>query len=190
MDWSIRPATADDGTAIVAVQTAAWQTAYEGLLPADRLRALSEPERQERAAEMWGRRGGVHTSEFGLLVAEVDGVVSGFAATSPAADDATADQRVCELNVFHVHPAQWGTGLATALMTETKRWMRDGEYDRALLWTLRDAGRARRFYEREGWTHDGHTQTVLAKPLWSDLEIPQVRYVTVITVPTPGESGE
>lgn len=177
MGWHIRPATSGDGAAIVAVQTTAWQTAYAGLLPADRLAALGEPERQERGAEMWGRRGSSHGRGSGLLVAEVEGVVSAFAATSPA-EDAELGPSVCELNVFHVHPDQWGTGLATALMTATISWMHDLSYRCALLWTLRDAGRARRFYEREGWIHDGHTQTELGKSLWRDLDIPQVRYVT------------
>ena len=101
MDWHIRPATSGDGAAIVAVQTSAWQTAYAGLLPADRLIALGEPDRQERSAEMWRRRGGSHGRGSGLLVVEVDGVVSGFAATSPAAESGPS---VCELNVFGPDP--------------------------------------------------------------------------------------
>jgi len=175
VDWQIRPARSSDGAAIVAVQTAAWQKAYAGLLPADRLAALGEPERQERSAEMWGGRGSQGRGS-GLLVAEVEGLVSGFAATSPGEENDL--RRVCELNVFHLHPDQWGTGLATALMTAVMTWMHEAKYRRARLWTLRDAGRARRFYEREGWVHDGQTQTELGKPLWHDLEIPQVRYVT------------
>jgi GNAT superfamily N-acetyltransferase len=177
MGWHIRPAGSGDGAAIVAVQTAAWQTAYVAVLPADRLAALGEPERQSRSAEMWGRRGGSDARDSALLVAEVDGVVSGFAATSTA-EGTEFDRPTCELNVFHIHPGQWGTGLAIELMKATFNWMHDANFERALLWTLRDAGRARRFYEREGWVHDGHTQTELAKPLWRDLEIPQVRYVS------------
>lgn len=172
MTWTIRLATPADGDAIVVVQTAAWQTAYAGLLPADRLAALSDAERQATSSQMWSRRSGMGVPDACVLVADVDGAVSAFAAMS-----ASDEEHSCELNVFHVHPSQWGTGLASALMDAAIDWMKRAGYLRASLWTLRDAARARRFYEREGWAHDGRTQHTLAKPMWAGLDIPQVRYV-------------
>jgi len=51
--WEIRSARAGDGPRIVEVQTAAWQAAYDGILPSDRLATLSDPSRQHQSAAMW-----------------------------------------------------------------------------------------------------------------------------------------
>lgn len=173
----VRPAVASDGSRIVEVQTAAWQTAYEGILPSDRLAVLSDSDRHARSTRLWARRATDQGRTSALLVGDVGGVVAGFAAASES-QERDLGRSVCQLDVLHVHPDQWGSGLARELLGATEDWMREAGFERGVLWTVRDAGRARRFYEREGWVHDGRTRIELEKPLWRDLDIPQVRYVT------------
>jgi GNAT superfamily N-acetyltransferase len=48
-------------------------------------------------------------------------------------------------------------------------WLAAGGGDEAVLWVAEANARARRFYEREGWTLDGETRT-------SPLGPPEVRY--------------
>jgi GNAT superfamily N-acetyltransferase len=57
--------------------------------------------------------------------------------------------------ILFIRPAWWGTGLAAALLDWSVSAMRDCGNDTAQLWTPRDSGRARAFYEREGWTLSG-----------------------------------
>lgn len=52
---------------------------------------------------------------------------------------------------FYVHPDAWGTGLADALIERCHAALAD-RFDDALLWVLTDNPRARRFYERNGWS--------------------------------------
>jgi GNAT superfamily N-acetyltransferase len=48
--------------------------------------------------------------------------------------------------------ALWGSGLASELLDWIVTGMRDSGFASGQLWTPRDHGRARAFYEREGWT--------------------------------------
>jgi GNAT superfamily N-acetyltransferase len=56
-----------------------------------------------------------------------------------------------ELRALYVAPDHWGTGVATALHRRALAWLGDT----ATLIVMRDNLRARRFYEREGWTLAG-----------------------------------
>jgi GNAT superfamily N-acetyltransferase len=57
--------------------------------------------------------------------------------------------------------AGWqGVGLAQALMDLALAEARERGYERMTLWAAAGATRARRFYEREGWTVSGHKDDV------------------------------
>jgi predicted GNAT family acetyltransferase len=66
-----------------------------------------------------------------------------------------------EIHGFYGHPHAWGTGTATALMTETCSALA-ADFADVVLWTLREAARARRFYEKAGFTASGQER---AEPL-------------------------
>lgn len=52
---------------------------------------------------------------------------------------------------FYAHPDAWGTGAAAALMRRGLEDLAESGDREAVLWTLAAAGRARRFYEKNGW---------------------------------------
>jgi GNAT superfamily N-acetyltransferase len=64
---------------------------------------------------------------------------------------ARADGAAGELYGFYVHPEVWGTGIGDALIERCHQALAL-RFDDALLWVLTDNPRARRFYERNGWT--------------------------------------
>jgi GNAT superfamily N-acetyltransferase len=68
-----------------------------------------------------------------------------------------------------VAPRAWGSGLARELMTLAKQRMERDDFLVARLFTPAAQARARRFYEREGWT---------GGEAWDDPEfgMPIVRY--------------
>lgn len=55
-------------------------------------------------------------------------------------------------------PRLHGSGLAGALHDRALEAARERGYERMTLWAAEGAARARRFYEREGWTLTGKTQ--------------------------------
>jgi GNAT superfamily N-acetyltransferase len=154
----IRPATADDAEELVRANEAAWNAGMAQIAD-QKLGELAPFEgrvaryREGIAAVPPGMR---------LWVAEREGRVVGHATV--AVDDALG-----ELSALYVVPEEWGSGVAGALLGEAVAGMRDLGATEATLWVVEGNTRARRFYEREGWSADGETKS-------SMFDIKEVRY--------------
>jgi len=79
--------------------------------------------------------------------------VLGFAAHGPSreADCAQAG----ELYVLYVEPSAWGHGLGRLLLSHVESALLEDGFVEAILWVAEKNARARRFYERAGWSLDG-----------------------------------
>lgn len=82
-----------------------------------------------------------------VLVAEAGGALVGYAAFDRAS-----------LRHLAVAPEHFGTGLADALHEGAVELWRTAGARHVELWVLAANVRARRFYERHGWTADGRSQ--------------------------------
>ena len=142
---TVRAAASDDVEAVVRVQEDASAGAFEELVGrrfddvfplADRLRE-------------WTARIARNAHDDGVLVAEADGAIVGMAVWRRDADGGG------EVEDLHVVPAAWGTGVARALLLAAVAELRDSGASAPYLWVGEANGRARRFYEREGWSYDG-----------------------------------
>jgi GNAT superfamily N-acetyltransferase len=145
----VREAVAADGAAIGEAHAAAWEAAYGHIFDATFVAAAAD-----------GRRVGWPTAMSRLLVApnvllvgEVDRRVVAFAHAAPDADAPLT----AEIHGFYCHPDAWGSGIATVLMTHVCDVLTDA-FDHVVLWTLRDAARARRFYEKVGFRTSGRVR--------------------------------
>jgi len=101
--------------------------------------------------------GTLERSDVWCLVA-LDGVdVIGYVALSPftVEDPEPAPEGTINLWQLFVRPAFQGHGVATQLMDAAVREARRRGFIRLRLWTPLGAARARRFYERDGWTLTG-----------------------------------
>lgn len=157
----IRAATGDDALAIETIRVRGWQTAYRHILPRNELDTMAiDPAR-------WRRRLDVPPLGWTTLVAEDEGEVVGFTSVGPSRDE----PGIGELYAIYVHPERWSTGAGRALIERAEEQLRS-EYDTATLWVLEDNPRARRFYERAGWTPDGARK---AEERWG-VRAPEVRY--------------
>ena len=135
----VRPAHADDAQTIAEVHVASWQHAYRGMLPSELLDGLSVPSRAQRWRRQLGDVQGPRTWVAGEPV-------RGFVSVGPSRDD-DADADTAELYALYVHPAAWGRGLGSRLLTAALEVVDDP----MTLWVLEANERARRFYERHGW---------------------------------------
>jgi GNAT superfamily N-acetyltransferase len=97
-----------------------------------------------------------------LWVAEREGRIVGHATVA-------VDKALGELSALYVVPEEWGSGAAGALHHEAVAGMRELGATEAMLWVVEGNTRARRFYEREGWSADGETKS-------SMFDITEVRY--------------
>ena len=68
------------------------------------------------------------------------------------------------LEGLYVVPGRWGTGLADELHGRALELVRALGSPSCKLWVLEDNTRARRFYERRGWSENGETRVVEFPP--------------------------
>ena len=141
----LRPGTERDLPAVGALHYRSRASAYARLLSPAALAYGSPSVLGEWWAERW--RWERHTHR--LTVAVDGGALVGFTYLGPSAEPG-----VMELGAIHVDPAYVGSGVGRLLMREALPHL--GE--RAVLWVLEGNDRARRFYERGGWTLDGVTR--------------------------------
>ena len=160
----VRVAKADDAEAIARVHVETWRGAYRGAFPDEVLESLEVEPRAER----WRRT--IERGPARVFVCERDGGVVGFVSVGPP-DDA-AEAPAGELYAIYVEPPAWDSGAGRELMIRALDELREAGYDEAILWVLEQNPRARRFYERGGWVHDGGRKLFDA----GDAALPVVRY--------------
>jgi RimJ/RimL family protein N-acetyltransferase len=136
----------EDAAAIADLHVRTWQAAYRHVFPADRLDAMDAGERVAR----WEQN--VVDPDVPVFVADQGGVV-GFVAVGPSRDEDCDG----ELWGIYVAPEAWGTDAGGSLMEAGLEYLR-ANFREAILWVLEDNPRARRFYEKHGWSLDGTTK--------------------------------
>ena len=151
----VRAAVPADATAMAALHVRAWRAAYAGVMPADFLASLTVEEREA----MWRRsvtEPELAPAERVILVAADGDQVLGFCAAGHARGD--DELGLGELYALNVDPATWGRGAGRALLAAATAWL-DARFRSSILWVLEANPRARRLYERAGWTPDGAART-------------------------------
>jgi GNAT superfamily N-acetyltransferase len=142
----IRDAGPEDAEALAHVRSLSWRSAYDGLLPAELIENATRPDGGETAREFLrsdpARR---------ALLAEDDGSPVGIAMYGPGRSERTG----AELYLIYVLPEYWSRNVGRSLMDRVLDGVRAGGYPRVFLWVLSANLRARRFYERCGFTAAG-----------------------------------
>ena len=182
---SIRESVATDREAVEEVRRASWRAAYSGIIEqADIERAIAGPSRLSHPAS-WrrtlvavtdGDRAVVGYSSFGPE-RSVAGPATYYAAASngtappagmqpspavtapdaPPLTPAGLAGEVGEVYALYVTPAWWSSGTGRSLMGAALTALEADGYQRVVLWVLAANNRARRFYERAGFTTDGES---------------------------------
>ncbi len=165
---TVRAAVPEDAYDVARAQVRSWQWAYRGLIAQDFLDGL-EP-------ETWAGRYAFGHMGIGLpstLVA-VDGpTICGLTATGLCRDDDLPS--FGELMALYVDPAYVGTGVGRTLIAAARERLRAFS-TQAALWVLDGNARARRFYERDGWSYDGTRRT----RTYGDSPVQEVRYRSAV----------
>jgi GNAT superfamily N-acetyltransferase len=145
---NVREARSEDVEAAVLAYESSWDAALAPLIDR-RLGDLVSFE--DRVASF--HEGLAKTSaDAKVWVAELDGEIVGVAVY------ARTEAETGELRALYVVPDAWGTGAAQELMNAALAEMRSAGLRLAVLWVVEENARARRFYEREGWSADGVTR--------------------------------
>ncbi|OBK23392.1 acetyltransferase [Mycobacterium asiaticum] len=148
----VRSAVPEDAYDVARVHVRSWQSAYRGLIAQDYLDSL-------RPEDWTGRYriGRTGIGEPSTLLAVNGSTICGLAITGLCRDDDLPNYG--ELFAFYVDPDYMGTGVGRLLMAAARQQLRR-VVTAAALWVLDGNTRARRFYERDGWSLDGTRRTV------------------------------
>lgn len=148
----VRRAEAADAAQIADVHVRSWQVAYRGLIPQDYLDGLDAARlvdgRARHLSQLDWTRGGV-------LVAEGESELVGFANCCPSRDEDASQDRVGEIAAIYLAEQAWGKGIGRQLMTAALAHLAELGYQEATLWVLDTNARARQFYEAAGFRLDG-----------------------------------
>ena len=145
----LRAATVADAGEIERVRVRGWQVGYRHVFPPDQLDAI--PVDVSRWVQWFS-----HGSEHGqtcALAEDAHGVL-GWVTWGPSA----VPDRFGEIHGLYVDPDRWGQGAGRALLARGEDELAQ-TWREAVLWTLADNPRTRRFYEAAGWRVDGETGT-------------------------------
>ena len=137
---STRAARYADVFAIAEFQTAVWNEAYRGLVPASYLERTTVADRELRWADRIGRRA--------ILLAESDSGIVGVASSSLRTDERPGPP--LELNSLYVAQGMRSAGVGSRLVHELLAAAP------AVLWVFAANSRAIAFYEGCGFAMDGH----------------------------------
>lgn len=152
----VRAAAKADADQIAAVHVAAWRLGYSDIFPADWLNADEFANARTRRWREW-RLGPGERVAVATLAERPDTapIVTAFSWYGPERDRGRGITGRGEINAFYADPRVWGRGVAAALIVHTELRLRAEGFADAVLWVLIDNPRARRFYERHGWTPTG-----------------------------------
>ncbi len=130
----VRPARPEDSAAVADIWFHGWRDGHLGNVSEELVAIRTEESFRRRAAE--------RTAD--TTVATVDDEVAGFVMV---VDD--------EVEQVYVSSRHRGTGVAGTLLAEAERLVALNGHERPWLAVVEGNARARRFYERNGWTDEG-----------------------------------
>ena len=146
MSWMTRPAVPADAGALARLNSDSFE-GYRAFAPLG-----WEPPPAEQELDSVSDKLGL--PEVWCTVAEARGELVGHVAFMPAtlARRPLQEPGLAHFWMLFVRPSHWGTGLAAELHASALAAAADRGFSSMRLYTPADHGRARRFYEREGWT--------------------------------------
>jgi GNAT superfamily N-acetyltransferase len=157
--YSLRPARPEDAEAVAAIWHDGWRAGHLGHVPEALVAA--------RTPESFRSRAATRMADTAGTVVAVDG-------TAPVGFVMVAGDEVEQVYVSADHR---GGGVAGLLLAEAERLVAAGGHHRAWLAVVAGNTRARRFYERQGWTDVGPFDYRAA----GNVTVPSHRYVKEVT---------
>ena len=148
----IRAAAPADADALGAISGRAWRAAYPGIVPDPVL-----DEWVDEASAGWHDAFAAQApdSSWRPWVAERNGVIVGYATTTPAKSDwLPPPDGAGEMTNLYLDPDAIGTGVGRILYEHAAADLQERGFNPLVIWAFRDNPLARRFYDRVGLTVD------------------------------------
>ena len=150
MKFEIRLATLDDANCCADIHAKSWNFAYSDIVPKEII-----DEHNARWLMIWNRM--LANNNESHYVITLDDVIIGFLTiTIPRDND--LEETYYEIVGLYLSPRYIGLGLGKQSMDWMKKEISSRGYNDISLWVLEENNRAREFYEKAGFMHDGKTK--------------------------------
>lgn len=149
MGIHIRYATIADADGLGQVYSQSYQTAFRGIIPDSFMEERFTPEkRSERLKSEMVE--GVLTNMTVHKDDELIGIL-----TYGIPEGVNLEESAVELGRMFLLPSYWGQNIGAEVLNLIIPMFKEKGFNRIDLWVIEDNVRARRLYERMGFTHDG-----------------------------------
>ena len=170
MSRIFRNAHSDDVRGIAEVHVRSWQAAYRGQVPDSYLEGLSIAKRELAWIEI------LKDQMRGVLVAEDEARIVGFASFGPVRDEGENRLLTGEIYSIYVLEGFWNLGIGRTLMENSLTALERDGFGSVKVWVLETNQRARSFYEKFGFKTDGLRKTEKRE----DFELREIRYGMIL----------
>lgn len=165
----VRPATADDISAIARIHVQGWRDAYGGIVDQNWLDDLGEDEQARQWREWFDP-----AQRPVLLALDESGNAAGFVnygrlRTPPPGSSPIRPLYSGEIFALYVLPQYWRQGLGTQLMREAARGLAAMKHHSLCLWVLEKNARAVAFYKTQGGERCGKKDIVIGPTTARDI---------------------
>ena len=163
----IRKVLPEEANEYAALHIACWQSAYRGIISEGYMQNMLEDieKRVERCRQDLTTPG-----EWEFYCAELDGKMIGRLVLCKSRDDDTRD--VGEVAAIYLLEEYWDKGYGRMMMDYALNRLEVMGFHEVVVWVLEANHRARRFYEKMGFNHDG-----TAKEIVIDKPLVEIRYM-------------
>lgn len=151
MEFNIRQGSEADADRIAELHIHAWQWAFRDIFDPQYLDTMNAANR----ALLW--RAALETPAMRVWLAERDGSLLGFAASNPSRDPG-AGTSTGEIGSIYVRKEIAGSGIGGALLAWATKDLQARGFQPLTAWVLEKNVRARKFYEKHGWSADGEAK--------------------------------
>ncbi|MDO5400175.1 MAG: GNAT family N-acetyltransferase [Eubacteriales bacterium] len=148
---NIRNATEQDAKSLAYIQTESWKSAFRGILSEGDLVKHTELDKTEA---MYGQV--LQNPNIRVLLETVSGKPHCMAAWGP--NRAVLGVQTAELICIHSLPDKWRQGYGSMMMDRILADMREAGFSEVMLWVFEQNQRARKFYEKHGFSLTERTQ--------------------------------
>jgi GNAT superfamily N-acetyltransferase len=150
----IRYANQDDADSLALIYSQSYQVAFKDIIPDNILEnVFSVKKRKEGLLRELSE--GVPANIIMYYDDNPIGIL-----TYGKSKDESLDDSFVEIWRIYLLPSFWGKNIGAELMNWAVTELHQKGYKKIILWVIEDNARARKFYEKMGFTHDGATRII------------------------------
>jgi RimJ/RimL family protein N-acetyltransferase len=152
--YEIRYADVSDAEILGEIHSKSWKMAYKNIVPDSILDNMSAENRKMYFEKALSEK----TEEDALIY--IDNKAVGFMCIGKCRDE---DQDIScgEIWGIYLLPEYWNRGIGACFIQWGLNELKNRNFKKVTLWVLEDNLRARRFYEKMGFRHDGTVKEIV-----------------------------